>query len=47
MIENRIHQFDHIRVVRLIGIVICYFLLESANYGWLGRHFAWVFNYLV
>ena len=43
---NRIHQFDYIRAISLIGILLCHSLFESVDYGWLGRYFALTFNFL-
>lgn len=46
MTESRIAQFDYIRVMSLLGILICHSLLESYSFGWLGRYFAMTFNFL-
>lgn len=43
---RRIPQFDYIRVIALLGILICHSLFESADYGWLGRYLALTFNFL-
>lgn len=46
MVESRIVQFDYIRVVSLLGILLCHSLFESFEYSWLGRYFALTFNFL-
>lgn len=43
---NRILQFDYIRVVSLLGILLCHSLFESVHYGWLGRYLALTFNFI-
>lgn len=46
MDESRIVQFDYIRVISLLGILLCHSLFESFEYSWLGRYFALTFNFL-
>lgn len=43
---SRITQFDFIRVLSFLGILLCHSLFESAGLGWLGRYFALTFNFL-
>lgn len=46
MPTSRIAQFDYIRIISLLGILLCHSMFESYSYSWLGRYFAMTFNFL-
>ncbi|MBD5214421.1 MAG: acyltransferase [Bacteroidales bacterium] len=45
--KERLAEFDYIRVVSLVGILVCHSLLDYwTSYEWLGRLFGMTFNFL-
>ncbi len=45
--NNRIIEFDYIRVISLMGILVCHSLLDSwYPIEWLGRLLGMTFNFL-
>lgn len=44
--NSRIVEFDYIRVISLVGILLCHSLFECNGFDWLGRYFALTFNFL-
>lgn len=44
--KNRIIEFDYIRIISLIGILLCHSLLGSFEYTWVGRYLGLTFNFL-
>lgn len=44
--NNRIIEFDYIRIISLIGILLCHSMFETFEYTWLGRYLGLTFNFL-
>lgn len=44
--KNRIHAFDYIRAISIIGIVICHCCFAFSTTDWIGRYLANSFNFI-